>query len=74
MNAQQIQAARFDEINDATGFAGGSKFTSEQQVREYFTVAAMREMVNVPEGELPDQGTLDEYAADVLENRWHCDF
>jgi hypothetical protein len=59
------------EINDATGFANGEKFDSAEEVREYFTVAAMREMFNGDQSELPTQCELDEMAEHVIVNGWH---
>jgi hypothetical protein len=59
----------FGQINDATGFANGDQFTSEAQVREYFTVENMRLMFS---GECPQtQDDLDAMADAVVENRWH---
>jgi hypothetical protein len=60
-----------NEINDATGFENGVKFASEQDVRDYFTAAAQREMFG-DEAEI-DQDILDDYAEAVIENRWNMD-
>lgn len=58
----------FDEINDYTGFAKGDKFETEQQVREYFTVANIEDMF----GECYlAQDELDEMAGVIIANRWH---
>lgn len=38
------------EINDYTGYTGGDEFTSEQQVRNYFATANLREMLTKDEG------------------------
>ena len=65
----------FDELNDKTGFANGDKFTSEQQVRDYFTVDNFETMF--PEsmgGTQFDADTLESWADLVIENGWHCDF
>ena len=62
----------FDTINDETGFANGEQFTSEAQVRSYFTVENMREMFSGDCAQ--DTETLNEYAETVIENRWHCAF
>lgn len=59
----------FDTINGSTGFANGDTFTSEQQVRDYFTVAAQVEMFG--RDAVQDQDTLDEWANQVIKNRWH---
>ncbi len=58
----------FDVINAATGFASGDEFASEQQVREYFTVAAQVEMFGRDAEQ--DQAVLDGWAAKVIANRW----
>lgn len=63
----------FSEINDATGFANGDEFTSEQQVRDYFKVANMSEMFGL-EQRMTDQGDLDAMPEAVITNRWHCAF
>lgn len=55
-------------ISDATGFDHGDEFTSEEQVREYFTVDNMRAMF----GECAyTQDELDEMADAVIHNGWH---
>ena len=59
----------FSEINDHTGFANGDKFTSAEQVREYFTVENMRAMF--PGDPFWDQETYDKWAELVITNRWH---
>lgn len=61
----------FSEINDATGFANGEKFTTEEQVKAYFTTQNMDDMFGAPH---PTQSSLDEMAALVIANWWHCDF
>jgi hypothetical protein len=75
----------FTKINDTTGFATGDEFTSDEQVREYFTIESMRDMFggvwhdddNQPargddNGTIHvSQNTLDTMAATVIENRWH---
>lgn len=61
----------FSEINDATGFANGEKFTTEEQVKAYFTAQNMDDMFGAPH---PIQSDLDEMAALVIANWWHCDF
>lgn len=66
-----------DEINDITGYANGEKFTSPQQVREYFTIENMRQMTGGAWGGWPeeiDQETLSAYAECVIESEDHCDF
>ena len=57
----------FDEIDRATGFAGGEKFVSEEQVRDYFTVSNMILMF----GECQNTQTeLDDMAETVIANRF----
>lgn len=58
-----------DEINGATGYANGDKFTNENEVREYFTVAVQREMFG--RDGISDQDRLDEWAELVIENQSH---
>ncbi len=62
----------FREINDATGFANGAKFTDEDDVRAYFAIDCMRDMCGDEQAvcEL-NQATLDEMADAVIANRWH---
>jgi len=61
----------FDQINDATGFANGDKWMTDEQIYDYFTTENMRRM-------FCDQATLtqdelDEMAEAVIENRWHME-
>jgi hypothetical protein len=61
----------FDQINDATGFANGDKWMTDEQIYGYFTTENMRRMFR-------DQATLtqdelDEMAEVVIENRWHME-
>lgn len=61
----------FDQINDATGFANGDKWMTDEQIYDYFTTENMRRMFR-------DQATLtqdelDEMAEAVIENRWHME-
>jgi hypothetical protein len=60
------------EINDATWFANGNKFKSEEEVRTYFSVRAQVEMFGFLAEH--DADTLNEWAETVIENRWHCQF
>ena len=60
----------FDQINDQTGFANGDTFASEQDVREYFTVANITDMF----GDSPEQSVLTKMANIVIANEWHCEF
>lgn len=65
----------FQTISAETGFDQGDRFTSESQVREYFTVANMTAMFGPFEpGDEPDQEALEAMAKVVIENRWHCAF
>lgn len=61
----------FDEINAMTGFANGSKFTSEQQVKDYFTLENLLETLSECS---QDQNDLDQMAEAVIANKWHCEF
>jgi len=60
-----------EDINEATGYALGTKFTSEKDVREYFTVATQREMFR--HDAETDQDKLDAYADRVIESRSHME-
>lgn len=64
------------EISDATGFDRGDMFTSESVVREYFSVSAQLDMFPDNKDEDVDvlHDVLDDMAATVISNRWHCDF
>lgn len=62
----------FDTINEQTGFAQGERFTSEDQVREYFTHTNIVAMFGPENAINPD--VLTAMAAEVIANRWHCDF
>lgn len=64
--------ANFDTINNETGFANGEQFTSEEQVRDYFTVENMREMFSGNCNQ--DQETLSDYAETVIAEKMHCTF
>lgn len=58
------------EINEVTGFANGDKFTSENEVRDYFTTRNIDFMF----GECRvEQSELDEMAEFVITNRLHFD-
>ncbi len=64
-----------DTINNATGYANGDTFGSEQEVRDYFTVENMRAMFGYGQpfdGE-PTQDQLDEWAGWVIANRSHME-
>lgn len=55
-------------VSEATGFDQGDEFTSEAQVRDYFTVANVRAML----GECPyTQEGLDLMAEAVIDGGWH---
>jgi hypothetical protein len=59
---------RWQEISEATRFDAGSEFTSEEEVREYFTAESMMQMGL-------DPSNLDAMMADdVINHRWHCTF
>lgn len=61
-------ALKREFVHEATGFDNGDLFESEQQVREYFTVANIGSMF----GECPyTQAELDEMAEAVIRNGWH---
>jgi hypothetical protein len=56
---------------EATGYANGEEFESEEQVREYFTVENFEHMF----GECKeDQPTLDKWANAVIRKKRHCSF
>ena len=58
------------EIHYATGFDNGDLFTSEEQVREYFTVENIQAMF----GECPyTQAELAEMAETVITHGWHME-
>jgi len=59
----------FDLINDATGFANGDEFGSDEDVREYFFPHAQREMFGDQAEQ--DANLLREWAEKVIRNRWH---
>lgn len=56
----------------ATGYANGDLFTSEQQVREYFTIENMIHMFGDAGG--LTQGMLDTWAGQIISTRDHCAF
>jgi len=56
-----------DVINDATGYANGAEFTTDQEVRDYFTEENMRWMFD---GDA-NIDTLDEWANWVISNQSH---
>lgn len=68
MTNKPISAMTMDDIDDLTAFAQGDKFTSEEQVREYFTTENMHAMGI--ECTLT-QDELDEMADRVLDEGWH---
>lgn len=59
----------FDEINDATGFACGTKFEDAADVLAYFD---RDNQINLFENNIgiPTQRQLNEMAAIVIENHW----
>lgn len=62
----------FDQINDATGFANGNKFTTDEQVREYFKADELNRMFQLRgEDEAFTQASCDEMADTVIEFRLH---
>ena len=69
----------FHHINDVTGFANGTLWDSAADLRRYFTIETLHQMVGrqpflTPEGEdmTPSQSTLNAWAAIVIRHRWHC--
>ena len=68
-----IANSNFDKINDATSFANGQTFTSEQEVRDYFTLGNMMDMFP-GEQEYPTEEALNKWASAVIANKWHCEF
>lgn len=64
----------FDEIDEATGFADGDKFTTDAQVRAYFQrdeLLTCLDSHHTRESDIPDQAALDAMADTVIENHWH---
>ena len=62
---------------DGTGAGNGENFSSEQEVRNYFTVENMHSMFGSQADEFPwynDQDELDSMAEYVIENKLYCDF
>jgi hypothetical protein len=59
-------------ISEATGFDSGDEFTSEEQVREYFSPEEQRAMWG--DDAITDADVLAEMADAVIEERWHCAF
>lgn len=63
------------QISDLTGFDVGDKFTSEKQVRDYFTPESMAFMFGGTGGSNPalelTGEELTEMAELVVENGWH---
>lgn len=59
----------FDTINDATGFANGTHFTTADEVREYFTPENMRSMFG--DDAIVDDEKLTAWAEMAIANRWH---
>ena len=57
------------EIDNETGFAQGDIFETERDVRKYFTVRVMNDIMG--KGESPNQATLNKMADAVIEHRWH---
>lgn len=70
-----IVQTNFDNINTFTGFAEGEPFTSEQQVRDYFTPENMRRLFGAdPNYPMPARLQLIEWADAVINTGWHCAF
>jgi hypothetical protein len=70
---------RYHDINVVTGFANGDRFDTATQIRDYFTIENLWEMVGREQfidadgrDLTPAQITLDRWAQEVIENRWHC--
>lgn len=55
-------------ISEATAFDNGERFTSVEQLREYFSVDEQARMFGAC---AYTQDELDAMAAIVLDNRWH---
>ncbi len=65
-----MQISREQQISDRTAYDQGDEFTSDAQVREYFTVAEQIRMFG-ENASCTDQDELDAMAADVITNGWH---
>ena len=61
--------SRLQQISDATAFDQGDKFETDDQVRDYFTVAEQQHMFG--DRAITDQAMLDRMADDVIDNHWH---
>ena len=59
----------FDEINDATGFANGCDFCSEQEVRDYFILGCLKVIYGDDYNHTQEE--LNEMAEVVILNGWH---
>ena len=60
-------------LSERFGFDNGEKFTSPNEVREYFTMKNMREMIG-SECDDMTQDELDESASLVINQGFHCAF
>lgn len=66
-----------NEISEKTGFDSGEMFSTETEVRDYFTVESMKQMfggnLESEYPELADQDILDDMADSVIRNKWHME-
>lgn len=67
MDRQQM----IDALNK-TGYDAGDEWSSEQEVRDYFSVEAQLELFG--DQAVTDHDTLDAMAQHVIDNRLHCAF
>lgn len=59
-------------ISEQTEFDAGEKFSSEDEVRSYFTKENMEAMFGGHCEALPE--VMKSFADAVIANRWHCAF
>jgi hypothetical protein len=72
MNKHYKLQDRRRTIADATGFDNGGPFYTRDEVHDYFTVEAQRDMFG--HEAIDDPETLEEMARDVIEHGWNCNF
>ena len=64
-----MDAMSFSEIDNNTGFASGDRFSSENEVRAYFTEQNLVNMMGGVESPV-SQLDLDAMADVVVKNKW----
>jgi hypothetical protein len=75
MGATMLRPNEIEAIIAASGFENGQRVSTDQQVRDYFTLANMRLMFGGTDATGQPlawtQEQLDDVAADVIRNRIH---